>query len=681
MAAHIRLMTLPNSAPGEVRFALAWGAPAEIEDVPCASARLDFGDGHSLDLGLLCAPTAVTWREQRQAALGAHIYAGRGPYTARLRWGDAAAEALVEPARPALSAEEAAPAPVVSLFQITPVSGDPMQRLVKLRVEGLAAGQRLRLDGGAAQVRWFSDADGGTQAAEFGLTYAKPGPYTVALDLLDADGFYAATLAETPLELSAPDELAAEPRAGFSEAAPLEAAAAPATAAEPWLPYRYIRPIRSGVYTYAAPGGGAARRSVNPGIYLSVRAETTAGGERWYQTAQGDWIAASVVTFFQPSALRGVLLESIIPPTPPPTGVRSGVVTATTLNVRGRPGASADNPPIATLRAGAEVTIYEETTVAGAAWYRIGAGQWVHSAYVRIVTTPAPTPAPTPTPAPEVRRGVVTATALNVRARPGATADNPPIDVLRVGAEVSIYEAQTVAGAIWYRIGAGQWVISTWVKLVEGSLRTLAATAPATPAQLPVGWVVSDRREVRGRPGATADNPPIGTVVQHQALAILEERAVGGAVWYRIGDGQWVEATGIGVARAKPRPASIGGAERWVGVSLARQTAVAYEGDRPVFAALIASGLPGTPTVQGIFRTWLRLETGKMSGPGYYLEDVTWTCYFYSGYSLHTAYWHDKFGSPRSHGCVNMSPYDAWWVFQWSAPQGAHSPTVYVYWA
>ena len=71
-----------------------------------------------------------------------------------------------------------------------------------------------------------------------------------------------------------------------------------------------------------------------------------------------------------------------------------------------------------------------------------------------------------------------------------------------------------------------------------------------------------------------------------------------------------------------------------------------------------------------------------MSGPGYYLEDVTWTCYFYSGYSLHTAYWHDAFGKPRSHGCVNMSPHDAWWVYRWkNAPGGRNSPMVYVYWA
>jgi lipoprotein-anchoring transpeptidase ErfK/SrfK len=122
-----------------------------------------------------------------------------------------------------------------------------------------------------------------------------------------------------------------------------------------------------------------------------------------------------------------------------------------------------------------------------------------------------------------------------------------------------------------------------------------------------------------------------------------------------------------------------------VGVNLGQQTAVAYEGDTPVYAAMVATGLPTTPTVQGVFRTWQRLTTGKMSGGSaatggyYYLEGVTWTCYFYSGYALHTAYWHDAFGRPRSHGCVNLSPYDAWWIFQWSAPGGSSSPAVYVY--
>ena len=356
-------------------------------------------------------------------------------------------------------------------------------------------------------------------------------------------------------------------------------------------------------------------------------------------------------------------------------------MTATALNVRARPGVAADNPPIGTLRSGAAVTIYAEQRVAGELWYRIGEGRWVHGAYVRIVSIVTPPPPPPPT---DTRQGIVTATALNVRARPGVAADNPPVAVLRAGVAVTVYEARSIGGETWYRIGENRWVLGQWVRLLDAAQSVAATVVMAEvtlPTRLPAGWVVTSTLNVRARPGVAADNPPVGQIVHNQAVPILEERSVSGVRWFRIAEGQWVEGRNIGVARVKPRPAGIGAAERWVGVCLAEQTAIAYEGDRPVYAALIASGLPGTPTVQGIFRTWLRLETGKMSGPGYYLEDVTWTCYFYSGYSLHTAYWHDAFGKPRSHGCVNMSPHDAWWVYRWSAPGGKNSPMVYVYWA
>lgn len=684
----IRLLTTPTDHAGQIRFRVAFPAPT-LEAAPvCAPATLVTDDGSTYPLGLLCAPTAVTWRQQRVADLVAHTYAGPGPYTATLTWGTTQAQAQTSrPARTLL--QPAATAPAVALFDTVAVADQPLQRLVKLRVEGLAPGHSLRLDGGAGQVHVLTNESGATQAVELPLDYAKPGSYTVTLDLLDAEGFWLATLSETPLEVQAPDQPPAsapelvppapstEAQAGGLRREPLE------TGPQPWLPYRNIRPTRS-VYTYAAAGGGATRRTVNPGYYLSVHAETMVGGAHWLQTAAGDWIAASAVTLFVPSELRGVTLSAVTPPPPLPTDTRQGIVTAASLNVRAAPGVSAGNPPIASLRAGAEVTIYEEQRVAGDIWYRIGENRWVHGGYVRIVSTPTPPPPtpPPPTPPPaSTRRGVVTAAALNVRARPGVSASNPPVATLRAGAEVIIYEEQRVAGELWYRIGDARWVISTWVRLLEGVTRALNPTvATAPPAQLPIGWVVTDSHNVRARPGISADNPTIGEVRHNQALALLEERTVSGAIWYRIGDGRWVESAGIGVARLKPRPASIGAGERWVGVSLAAQTLVAYEGDQPVYAALIASGLPGTPTVQGIFRTWRRLETGKMSGPGHYLEDVTWTCYFYSGYALHTAYWHDSFGTRRSHGCVNLSPHDAWWVYQWSAAGGPNSPVVYVYW-
>ena len=362
-------------------------------------------------------------------------------------------------------------------------------------------------------------------------------------------------------------------------------------------------------------------------------------------------------------------------------------MTTASLNVRARPGVTADNPPIGRLTAGTQVDIYEETTYGGAVWYRIGEGRWVHSGWVRITeTTPTPTPTPTPEPTPTpppvtTRRGVVTASVLNVRAQPGVTAGNPPIGVLYSGAEVTIYEETSSGGAVWYRIGEGRWVHSGWVRITSADARAVREIAAESSLGLPIGWIVATLLDVRARPGAAADNPPIASVRHNLAVPVLEEATVGSSRWLRIGEGQWVDAAWVGVARLKPRPSTIGAAERWVAVNLKEQTAVAYEGDRPVYAALVATGLPGTPTVQGVFRTWRRLDTGVMAGSGYYIEDVTWTCYFYSGYALHTAYWHDAFGRPRSHGCVNLSPYDAWWIYQWSAAGGPTSPAVYVYWS
>jgi lipoprotein-anchoring transpeptidase ErfK/SrfK len=58
-----------------------------------------------------------------------------------------------------------------------------------------------------------------------------------------------------------------------------------------------------------------------------------------------------------------------------------------------------------------------------------------------------------------------------------------------------------------------------------------------------------------------------------------------------------------------------------------------------------------------------------MSGPGYYLPNVQWIMYFYSGYAIHGTYWHNNFGQPMSHGCVNLPNNEALWFYQW-APTG-----------
>lgn len=129
----------------------------------------------------------------------------------------------------------------------------------------------------------------------------------------------------------------------------------------------------------------------------------------------------------------------------------------------------------------------------------------------------------------------------------------------------------------------------------------------------------------------------------------------------------------LSLGQASPRPPGVGEGERWIDVNLATQTLVAYEGDVPVFETLVSSGTWEFPTVTGQFRTYMKYESqtmnGYLLGYDYYLPDVPYVMYFYKDYAIHGTYWHSNFGTPMSHGCVNVSTPDAGWLFSW-APIG-----------
>jgi len=129
-----------------------------------------------------------------------------------------------------------------------------------------------------------------------------------------------------------------------------------------------------------------------------------------------------------------------------------------------------------------------------------------------------------------------------------------------------------------------------------------------------------------------------------------------------------VPATATPAPTQPPMPAA-GAANdgRWIDVNLTTQTLVAYAGETAVFTARTSTGLPGTPTVVGRYTIQSKYPAVHMSGPGYSLPNVPWTMFFYKGYAIHGAYWHNKFGQPMSHGCVNLSVADAEWVYNFAS--------------
>jgi lipoprotein-anchoring transpeptidase ErfK/SrfK len=118
---------------------------------------------------------------------------------------------------------------------------------------------------------------------------------------------------------------------------------------------------------------------------------------------------------------------------------------------------------------------------------------------------------------------------------------------------------------------------------------------------------------------------------------------------------------------------------KWIDVSIWQQTLVLYEGEKPIYATLVSTGADGMgdpettkSTIRGEFRIDYKHVTATMDADDpenrFELRDVPWVQYFERGYALHTAYWHDDFGTPRSHGCINLAPVDARRLFFWTDP-------------
>lgn len=168
------------------------------------------------------------------------------------------------------------------------------------------------------------------------------------------------------------------------------------------------------------------------------------------------------------------------------------------------------------------------------------------------------------------------------------------------------------------------------------------------------------------------------TVEQRTFLDLEEAVEHRGKTYFRLPTDELVRADHVRVPRLQPPPEGLEPWEKWIDVDLGRQILVAYEGTTPVFATLVSTGRKGTEeesfeTPTGVFRIRSKHISTTMDGNtasdgNYSIQDVPWAMFFEGSYALHGAFWHRGFGYRRSHGCVNLGPSDAKWLFFWTTP-------------
>lgn len=173
-----------------------------------------------------------------------------------------------------------------------------------------------------------------------------------------------------------------------------------------------------------------------------------------------------------------------------------------------------------------------------------------------------------------------------------------------------------------------------------------------------------------------------------EAVAVTERsEKIDGLRYLETRDGLWLRDADLVRVTARPNPPpGVREGHTWIHVSVVDQTLVAYVGSKPVYATLVSTGAGGMgdpetthATPRGEFLIHTKHVTATMNGDElgdeFDLRDVPYVEYFTQGYAFHAAFWHDAFGAAHSHGCVNLSPLDARWLFHFTepaVPQGWH---------
>jgi hypothetical protein len=293
---------------------------------------------------------------------------------------------------------------------------------------------------------------------------------------------------------------------------------------------------------------------------------------------------------------------------------------------------------------------------------------------------PAPKPATAEPTAPPAEEGP---TLEEQAASLPLSPDNP---WLEKGYFLSVDRKVRENGKTWWHTSRGGYVLAD--DAYEYKPKNFEGVVLGPELELPIGWVMKKTAKVY----TLTDDDKVqlsGKLERRDFLNLVEEIEIRGKAYMLTDDDRLVRKKDLVMPEPQAVPKGLDPWERWIDVDLDRQILVGYEGEYPAFATLVSTGKKGTEdesfeTPAGRYRIVSKQITSNMDGStatdgNYAIQDVPWVMYFEGSYALHGAFWHRSFGYTRSHGCVNLGPSDARWLFNWTTPfvpdgwHGAHS--------
>lgn len=248
--------------------------------------------------------------------------------------------------------------------------------------------------------------------------------------------------------------------------------------------------------------------------------------------------------------------------------------------------------------------------------------------------------------------------------------------------EVTVGDKEPEHNRIWYRIGEEGYAHSGAIQPVQTRLNQPISDIPSDGTLVEVTVPYTDAHWGPGKNNQFAYRFYYETT--HWASGLVQDNI--GEPWYRIEEDKWDLVLYVPAKHLRIVPKEelttispeIPSNEKRLEVRLRDQLVIAYEQGKPVFMARIASGAEFSNgrflTPLGQHQTYHKrpsrhMAAGDLASNGYDLPGVPWICYITEkGVAFHGTYWHNDYGRPRSHGCINLTPTAAKWIYRWTLP-------------